>query len=90
MQKESDKLCKKFAKAINENLQVNSPEVQALVRQHFQMIERFYTPTKEVYIGLGQLYVEHPDFRKFYEAYHPELAQFMAQAMKVFADQELS
>jgi hypothetical protein len=90
MKKESDHLYKSFAKAIQNNLKTHSAEVQQLVRQHFEGIQKFYQPTKEVYIGLGQLYLEHPDFRKFFDAYHSDLAQFLAKAMKIFAEHELS
>jgi DNA-binding transcriptional MerR regulator len=37
-----------------------------------------------------QLYAEHPEFRKQLDPFHPELAVFMAAAMKIFADRELS
>jgi DNA-binding transcriptional MerR regulator len=90
MKKESNELYQAFAKAIDQKLKVTSPVVQELVLTHFQIIKKFYKPTKEVYVGLGQLYVEHPDFQKFFDAYHPELAHFLAQAMQVFAERELS
>jgi hypothetical protein len=45
--------------------------------------------TKEVFGNLGQLYVQHPDFRKLYDAYHPHLASYLADAMRLFADREL-
>lgn len=90
LKKESDALYKELSQAINKKLKVASSEVQELVRKHFQIIKKFYNPTKEIYIGLGQLYVEHSDFAKFFQAYHPELNQFLAKAMKIFADRELS
>jgi len=39
---------------------------------------------------MAQLYAEHPAFRKQLDPFHPELAVFMAEAMKIFADRELS
>jgi DNA-binding transcriptional MerR regulator len=35
-------------------------------------------------------YAEHPQFRKQLDPFHPKLAEFMADAMRVFADRELS
>jgi len=67
----------------------DSTAVQAIIRQHFAMITRFYQPTREVYIGLGQLYIDHPDFRKLFDVYDPGLVDYVAAAMKVFAEQEL-
>lgn len=61
-----------------------SLEVQAIA-DHFELIKLFYTPTAEVYAGLGDLYTDHPDFRKFFDAYDANLAQFIAAVMKLYA-----
>ncbi len=90
IKQQSDVLYKELVKAIQKGFKPDSLEAQKLIAQHFQIIKRFYNPSKGVYTGLGQLYVEHPDFRKLYESYHPDLAQFLADAMKVFADRTLT
>lgn len=64
-------------------------QMQALIEQHCQMLGRFYDVSKDVYVGLSQLYTEHPDFRKFFDRVHPELVQFFAEAMRVYAHQNL-
>lgn len=84
-----DTIHKGLAQAIEKNLSPDHPDVQAIIRQHFAVISKFYNPTKEVYAGLGQLYVTHPDFRKLYDSYHAQLADYMAQAMQLFADKQL-
>ncbi len=84
-----EELNKAFAQALQKGLKVNSPEVQQLVGNHFQLIKQFWSPTKESYIGLAQMYVEHPDFKKLYVSYDPKLAQYIADAMKVYAECEL-
>jgi DNA-binding transcriptional MerR regulator len=66
------------------------PEVQATIARHHAWIENFDPCSAEVYRGLGQLYVEHPEFRAFYEAYAPNLADFMQAAMVVYADRTLA
>lgn len=68
---------------------VNSKEVQAVIQKHFDLINRFYVPTREVYSGLGLLYVDHPDFRKQYDAIHPKLAKYYRDAMKYYAEDNL-
>jgi DNA-binding transcriptional MerR regulator len=78
-----------LTQAIYNNLKPTDPQVQDLIRKHFQVINCFCTPTKELYYTLSQLYVEHPDFRKLYDSYHPNLARFLADAMKAFAEREL-
>lgn len=64
-------------------------EVQVLIGRHHAWIENFYPCSAEMYRGLGQGYVDYPEFRAFYEKYRPGLAEFMAAAMKVYADQVL-
>jgi len=64
-------------------------EVQQLVARHHAWIEHFYPCSAEVYRGLGRLYVEHPEFRAFYEKRRAGLADFMAAAMNVYAERVL-
>ena len=65
------------------------PEVQETITRHHAWIENFYPASAEVYSGLGQLYVEHPEFRAYYEAYAPNLADFMQAAMNYYAEHTL-
>jgi DNA-binding transcriptional MerR regulator len=65
------------------------PEVQALIALHHAWIETFYPCSAEIYRGLGQLYVEHPEFRAFYEKHRPGLADFVSAAMDHYAGQVL-
>ena len=90
MKNESNALTKEFVEALEHGLKADSAKVQALVARHYAWITKFWTPDEESYVGLGQLYVEHPDFRKYYEAYHPELAEFLAEAMRVYANKKLA
>lgn len=64
----------------------DDPAVQAAIAQHHAWIEHFYPAPAELYRGLGQMYVEHPEFRAFYEKYRPGLADFMQAAMAHYAD----
>jgi DNA-binding transcriptional MerR regulator len=64
-------------------------EVQALVARHHAWIENFYPCSAEVYCGLAQGYVEHPEFRAFYEKVRPGLAGFLSAAMVHYADHVL-
>ena len=53
-------------------------------------MEQFYPVSAEIYRGLGQLYVEHKEFRAHYERYRPGLADFMADAMAHYAEHTLA
>ncbi|WP_047152327.1 MerR family transcriptional regulator [Aneurinibacillus tyrosinisolvens] len=85
-----DEIHMELAAAINQGLTAESPEVQRLIRRHYEWVNKFYTPTKEIYAGLGDLYVDHEDFRKMYDSFHPQLAEFLRDAMKYFVGHELS
>lgn len=64
-----------------------SPEVQAQIGTWFQLInDRFYTCTPEIFRGLGEMYVADPRFTATYEKIKPGLAEFMRDAMAVYAD----
>jgi DNA-binding transcriptional MerR regulator len=68
----------------------DDPAVQAAIAKHHAWIENFYPAPAELYRGLGQMYVEHPEFRAFYEKVRPGLAEFMQAAMAQYADTALT
>src|SRR5207237_845273 len=84
-----DELHRAFTEAINRGLKPSAAEVQLLVKRHLGVVDRFWTPNRQSYIGLGKMYCEHPDFRKQYDKYHPKLAEFLADAMTAYAEANL-
>lgn len=64
-------------------------EVQKLIARHHAWVSHFWTPNQAAYIGLGQNYVSHPDFKAFYDKYDTRLVAFLADAMKVYAETNL-
>lgn len=84
-----DDLHRGFTDFLQNGLPPDSTEVQSLMARHFQVVLQFWTPSKKAYIDLGQVYCEHPDYRKLYDGYHPKLAEYLAAAMKIYAEQEL-
>ncbi|MCZ8519247.1 MULTISPECIES: MerR family transcriptional regulator [Paenibacillus] len=75
---------------LEQGLPPESPEAQQVAAEHYGIVSRFYTPTREMYAGLGDLYTDHPDFRKLYDAFHPHLAEYWRDTMKAYADASLS
>jgi hypothetical protein len=63
-----------------------SPAVQALIARWHQHLRYFYEPSIEMLRGLGQMYVEHPDFRATFEKLHPDLPEFLQQAITDYCD----
>ena len=90
IKREGDSIYQAVTYCMEQDLGPRSNEVQAEIEKHYQMIERFYKATKDVYSGLAQLYCEHPDFRKYFDKFHPKLAECIAEAMRVYAQNKLS
>jgi len=68
----------------------DSIEVQSLVKIHYNWVSVFWTPTQDAYIGLGAMYVTDERFTQNYDKYAPGCAAFMAQAMQIYAQENLS
>lgn len=69
--------------------EINDPEVQALVKRHFAMNNKFYQTSAEMYKGLADMYVEEARFTKFYDKHKPGLAAFLRDAIHHFAKHNL-
>lgn len=87
---EGDKIHMALVDAINHKLEPSSSTVQELIKKHYQLVTNFWIPNKESYIALSQFYNSHPDFIEFYDNIHPKLLGFLMEAMKIFAERELS
>ncbi|MEP7294198.1 MAG: TipAS antibiotic-recognition domain-containing protein [Chloroflexota bacterium] len=73
-------------KAMEAGRTPHDAEVQALVERWQQHIHYFYTPTPEILRGLGESYKDDPEFRAFFEKFHPELPEYLSAAITVYVD----
>jgi DNA-binding transcriptional MerR regulator len=87
---EGEQLNQDLVSALKNHLKPDRSEVQALVKRHYTWVSNFWLPTKETYAGLGQMYLDHPDYRSFYNKYHPNLVEYLVEAMRIFSEKELS
>ena len=78
-----------LAEAIEQKAKADSDVVQAIIHRHCQLQKHFHEVTKNMYIGLSELYAQHPDFNKFFDAYHPKLIEFIGEAMRFYANKNL-
>ncbi len=62
----------------------DSPEVQQIIARWHQHLRYFYEPTTERLLGLAQMYTEHPDFVALYKKMHPDMPQFLRQAIEYY------
>jgi len=75
-----------LASALKAGLPPDAAEVQALVMRWHEHLHYFYTPTPEVLRGLGQLYKNDPEFSAFFEKFHADLPEYLAQAITHYVD----
>lgn len=80
--RENDRLFRKMVDLMPEGPQ--SPAVQKLIKKHYRSLKNIYEPTLSLYRGLANLYVEDGRFIDYFQKYHPDLPQFMHDAMIVF------
>ena len=87
---QGDAIYKEMVIVMHEKLPPSSAKAQDLIRKHYQLIKPFWTFDKTSFIGLANMYREHPDFGKFFDCYDPQLLEYVVKAMKIFAERELS
>jgi DNA-binding transcriptional MerR regulator len=64
----------------------SSSEVQQVIGRWHQHLRYFYEPTVELLLGLGQLYVDNPDFANNFRELHPTLPEFMQRAITIYGE----
>lgn len=67
-----------------------SPEAQKQAAAWHQHIGSFYTCSLEMLQGLGNLYVDSPDFSANFRAVHPELPEFVRDAINIYTQTQSS
>jgi DNA-binding transcriptional MerR regulator len=74
-----------FVDALDRQLAPADPEVQAIVDRHWQHLARwFYTPSLEMYGGLGDMYVNDPRFARNMDRARDGLAAYRRDAMHAY------
>ena len=68
---------------------VSAAEVQDAIAEHYGWVSAFWTPSRDAYIGLGEMYVSDERFAANYDKYAPGLAVFLRDAMAIWAKANL-
>jgi DNA-binding transcriptional MerR regulator len=63
-----------------------SAEVQSIVKRWRKHMDYFWTPNLEQLLGLANGYNDDPKFKANFDKMHPELAEFMLEAVKVYVE----
>ena len=75
----------RFATCMKQGSAPNSPEAQALVNQWQAYItEHYYTCTKEILAGLGQMYVADERFKENIDSHGEGTAAFFSEAISIY------
>jgi MerR family transcriptional regulator, thiopeptide resistance regulator len=61
-----------------------SKDVQAIVTRWHKHMQYFWSPNDDQLLGLADLYNDDPRFKANFEKFHPGLAQFTREAVKVY------
>lgn len=74
---------------LNARRSADDAAVQQTIDGHYRWVCNFWTPDRRSYPGLGQLYVDGPEFRAQFDALDPRLAEYLREAMTVYAEANL-
>jgi DNA-binding transcriptional MerR regulator len=78
-----------FGRAHQAGMSVDSDEVQAITQRQFDWLSITTNPSKEYFAGLGQMYVDDPRFTANYDRHGEGVAEFVRDAMQVYAERNL-
>jgi TipAS antibiotic-recognition domain len=83
-----DVLYKRLATML-EGSPASSPAIQEIMAQHYAIASRFYVSSREAYIGMGLFYHDNKDMKDFHNSYHPNMVEFLGEAIYVYAQRNL-
>jgi hypothetical protein len=81
-----------FYKELALMIDVNEPEspiIQALMTRHYAIVSRFYTPSRQAYVGTALFYEDNADMKAFHNGYHTRMVKFLGDAIYAYAQKNL-
>lgn len=89
-QQQAEDLDEKVAALMHSGAQPDSPATLELMAEHYAMVAQFWTPDRASYTGLGELYVEDPEFKARYDARAAGLAEYLRDSTAAYATARLT
>ncbi|MBU3061696.1 MerR family transcriptional regulator [Nocardia sp. NEAU-G5] len=89
MQREATAAMIRMAEFMAAGAPVGNSAVQAEIHTHYQGICRFWTPNRDAYKCMGQMFVDDERYKASYLKIAEGLAEYQRDAMVVYADQRL-
>ncbi|MET1072117.1 MAG: TipAS antibiotic-recognition domain-containing protein [Umezawaea sp.] len=74
-----------YAALFDAKVAVDAPEALELTDRHYRWICLSWTPDRESYTGLGQLYVDSPEFKAQFDAHAEGFAEYVRDAIAAYA-----
>ena len=82
-------ITEKFKQAQIKGMTATDPEVQELVKLHYNSCLQFWKPSRAAYKALAQSYLMPSPYRDSYESVNPGLAKYHHDAIVTWADANL-
>lgn len=85
IQQEYSQALERLAELLRAGTPVEDQRVQEAVDGHYRWVSNFWTPNREAYTGLGNLYVDDARFTENIDKSQEGLAAYLRDAMAVYA-----
>jgi DNA-binding transcriptional MerR regulator len=89
LQAEEKAVVSELAEVLRAGVPVDDARTQALVDRHYRWFCSFWTPSRNAYVCVGNMYVDDARFTVHYDAHAPGLAVYLRDAIKVYAEARL-
>lgn len=89
MQNEAAIIYNSLKECLQHELSPRDVKVQEHIAEHVKLFQTWQNVTKDIYLVHAQLYCEHPDFVKHFNAVYPKFAEFISEAMRIYAHTKL-
>ncbi|MEV5943687.1 MerR family transcriptional regulator [Streptomyces sp. NPDC051994] len=87
---EHEDIARDWGRAHAAGLPVDGEQAQDIARRHVAWLSHTQTATRSYVTGLGQMYVDDPRFGANYDQHGAGTAEFVRDALKVYAQRHLS
>lgn len=74
----------------HQGLAIEDERVQQVIARHYKVVSLAWTPNREAYLNLGEMYLQDERFRRNIGQGDDSLVEYLAAAMKVYANANLS
>ncbi len=78
-----------MAELMSNGVIASDPQVQAVVKKHYDFCAKFWQPTRDAYKSLAMSYILPSPYRDSYESVAEGLGQFHYDAIVIWADENL-